>query len=263
MEKKKCSRCGKEKEISEFILWKDKYKGPCKECKKEYLKNYYLRNKEKANKTSKEYYKENKERINCQNKEYWHKNKEQLKLKRKEYIKNHLEELKVKDKEYYKKNKNIISEKNKQYYLENKEEIIERNSKYFLKNRVEIMKKRNIRNKERRKTDNIYRLKCQVREMIKDSFKRKNEIKNKHAEQILGCKIDFFINYLLQTYKNNYGYEWNGVELVHIDHIIPLATAHTEEEIIKLCHYSNLQLLKAKDNLKKGTKLNYLKSKGE
>ena len=29
------------------------------------------------------------------------------------------------------------------------------------------------------------------------------------------------------------------------------------EEVIKLCHYTNLQLLKAEDNLHKGAKLDY------
>ena len=62
------------------------------------------------------------------------------------------------------------------------------------------------------------------------------------------------MEHLLQTFKSNYGYEWDKVEPVHIDHIIPLATAKTEEDIIKLCHYTNLQLLKAKDNLRKNAK---------
>lgn len=44
---------------------------------------------------------------------------------------------------------------------------------------------------------------------------------------------------------------------VNIDHIIPLATAKNEEDVMKLCHYSNLQLLKAKDNIEKGAKLNW------
>ena len=44
---------------------------------------------------------------------------------------------------------------------------------------------------------------------------------------------------------------------MHIDHIIPLCTVNTKEEIIKLCHYSNLQLLKAKDNLEKKDKLEW------
>lgn len=70
--------------------------------------------------------------------------------------------------------------------------------------------------------------------------------------------MDKFNEHLLKTYKNNYGEEWDGVEKVHIDHIVPLATANTEEEVIKLCHWTNLQLLKEKDNLYKRDKLNYI-----
>ena len=62
---------------------------------------------------------------------------------------------------------------------------------------------------------------------------------------------------MLQTYKNNYGYDWDGKEKIHIDHIIPLSTAKSEEDIIKLCHYTNLQLLKVKDNLEKSNRLDY------
>ena len=69
--------------------------------------------------------------------------------------------------------------------------------------------------------------------------------------------MEFFAEYLLQTFKNNYGYEWNKVARVHIDHTTPLATATTEEEVSKLCHYTNLQLLKAEDNLNKKDKLDW------
>jgi hypothetical protein len=48
---------------------------------------------------------------------------------------------------------------------------------------------------------------------------------------------------------DNYGYYgW------HIDHIIPLSSAKTKEEIYKLCHFKNLQPLWWTDNLSKGKK---------
>ena len=47
---------------------------------------------------------------------------------------------------------------------------------------------------------------------------------------------------------------------IHIDHIIPLDSAKIEEDIYRLCHYTNLQPLWAEDNLSKGCKLNWAKN---
>lgn len=164
----------------------------------------------------------------------------------------------LRQKEWYKKNKNKILINRKEYRQNNKEKIIELKIKSKEKNNIT----RNKYLKERFAKDYIFKLKHQTRKMILRSFNRKNEIKTQKSEKILGCSIDFFIKYLLKTYKNNYGIEWDGNEKVHIDHIIPLANANTEEEVMQLCRYSNLQLLKAKDNLQKGSKLDF-KLKGE
>jgi len=43
-------------------------------------------------------------------------------------------------------------------------------------------------------------------------------------------------------YNGNFEYGWD------VDHIIPLSSAKTEEEIIRLNHYSNLQPLCSKIN---------------
>lgn len=48
---------------------------------------------------------------------------------------------------------------------------------------------------------------------------------------------------------------WENRGEWHIDHIIPLASASTEEELLALCHYTNLQPLWAFDNLSKGAKI--------
>ena len=105
--------------------------------------------------------------------------------------------------------------------------------------------------------DDIYRFKQQIRTVIRSSFTRKGYSKKSHTYEIIGIDFDKFGAHLLKTYKDIYGMEWDGIEKVHIDHIIPLATAKTEEDVIKLCHYTNLQLLKGEDNLSKGDKLDW------
>ena len=90
---------------------------------------------------------------------------------------------------------------------------------------------------------------------MKESFRRGNNQYKKSAksETILGCTILEFRNYIESKFTegmslNNHG-EW------HLDHIIPLASATTEEDIIRLNHYTNFQPLWAKDNLIKGCKI--------
>ena len=46
-----------------------------------------------------------------------------------------------------------------------------------------------------------------------------------------------------------------GLHGWHIDHIIPISSAKTEEELYKLFYYTNLQPLWAIDNIKKGNKI--------
>jgi hypothetical protein len=161
-------------------------------------------------------------------------------------------------KRYKELNKNILSIKNKEYRERNKEKIKnwkEENKSYFKKYRQENKDKvRNYMNKRNRE-EPIFRFKNNVRRLILHSFKRgkKNFKKTDKTEQILGCTIDFFMNYIsLQFEKrmdfNNHG-KW------HIDHIIPLSTAKTKDDVIRLNHYTNLRPLWAKENISKGNKI--------
>ena len=48
---------------------------------------------------------------------------------------------------------------------------------------------------------------------------------------------------------------WENQGKWHIDHIIPLSSAANEEELYKLCHFTNLQPMWATDNIRKGSKI--------
>ena len=67
--------------------------------------------------------------------------------------------------------------------------------------------------------------------------------KNKKSEEILGMT--------LKEFQQKIGVKKKGV---HLDHIIPLSWANSEEEIYCLNHYSNFQLLDAFENRSKSNR---------
>ena len=251
---KKCSKCKVEKPFEEFVKEKNGKNGlrsNCKQCDKERHKKWCEENKE--------YYKkwreENKEKIN----EWYQKNKNILKEKNSEYKKKYYKENSEKINEYIKKyqkeNKEKINEYNKIWCKQNKEKIKEKNKKYRQENKEKINEYKRKYQKEKNKIDSIYKFRGNVRTLIRGSFKRGTNQFRKDAttETILGCTIEEFINYIQSKFTKGMTLENHGEW--HLDHIIPLASATTEEEIIKLNHYTNFQPLWAEENLSKGDRI--------
>ena len=103
----------------------------------------------------------------------------------------------------------------------------------------------------------LFALTERVRHLIHISISKKGYTKKSKTQEIVGCTFEQLKEHLENTWYNNYGTPYNG-EPVHIDHIIPLSSAKNEEDVIKLCHYTNLQYLKPEDNMKKHDKLDYV-----
>jgi len=82
----------------------------------------------------------------------------------------------------------------------------------------------------------------------KESFTKKNKTFN-----IVGCSPLQLKEHLEKQFVD--GMTWENRSEWHIDHIVPLSSAKTEEELYKLFHYTNLQPLWAIDNIKKGNKI--------
>jgi hypothetical protein len=256
---KTCIKCKVEKELSEFAKKKDTKDGlryNCKSCYRE----YYQANKEKISKQKKEYYQankekiskyrqDNKENINKQHKKYYQDNKENFK----KYYQANKEKISKQKKEYRQANKEKIKEKSKEYYQDNKESINKRKKEYYQVNKENINHKQNEYTKERRKNDHLYKMRCNLRTRSTQAFKKKCYYKNNKTQEMLG--VDWKIAKAHIERQFTKGMNWNNYGEWHIDHIIPLASANTKEELKKLCHYTNLQPLWAKDNLIKSNKI--------
>ena len=256
IETKICNKCGIEKSIQEFEFRTDtgKYRNTCKECRKHYLKKWHEENKDHVQ----QYLEEKKELIKARSREYYLNNQEHLKEYSKTFRQEHKDYYTGYNKQYKIDHKEKISDYNKQYNEKNNESIKQYKKEYHKANRPKENEYAKVHNKQRRENDPLYKMKVQLRHLIYHSLERKGYSKKCNTYKIIGADYNTFYNHLLDTFKSNYGYEWDGHEPVHIDHIIPLVTATTEQETIALCNYKNLQLLKAKDNLDKSDKLDYI-----
>jgi hypothetical protein len=104
------------------------------------------------------------------------------------------------------------------------------------------------------KKDSLFRLANIMRSRTRLFFKSKNIKKKNDTFEIVGCTPEYLMEYIEKKFTDGMSWEIFGSH-IHIDHIIPLSSAKTEEEIYKLCHYTNLQPLWAEDNLKKSNKI--------
>jgi hypothetical protein len=88
-----------------------------------------------------------------------------------------------------------------------------------------------------------------------DALKAKGIRKTTHAKDLFGCDVVFLKKYLETTFKP--GMNWKLGGKIHIDHIIPCDSFDIKnpEELKKCFHYTNLQMLWAVDNIKKGNKI--------
>jgi hypothetical protein len=225
---KQCKKCEELKNITEFQKksgMKDGHSNSCKSCTKIYNNSYYKNNYS--------YFEEKRDEWNKENREY-----------RNECARNN-----------YHNNKEYYSSKSKEYRSNNREKLLENKREWDKKRSID--EKRKYRNKyalKKKKEDSVYNLKCLMRSYVSSTLKSKGYKKKLKTIEILGCSFNDFKIYLeskfepWMTWENkglyngeiNYGWD--------IDHIIPLSKAKTEDDVIKLNHYTNLQPLCSKLN---------------
>jgi hypothetical protein len=162
----------------------------------------------------------------------------------------------------YRKANPEVNKTNTKKYRENNHDTVKKSSKKYKDNNQDKIKtyrenyktRRNQLEQEKRKTDPLYKLKGTIRSGMLKAFKRINNKKNNKTELILGCSFEEFKKHIESQFENwmNWGNHglYNGCENYgwDIDHITPISTAVTEEDVIRLSHHTNLRPLCSKVN---------------
>lgn len=173
-------------------------------------------------------------------------NKERLADYQRQYRKDNPDINKIALKLYRERHPDRAKESTKKYKANNQDKVKTASIAYKArKNELEKIKKA---------TDPVYNLKCSVRISILKTFDRINARKNNKTVEIIGCSYEFLKEHIESKfepwmtwdnkglYNGELNYGWD------VDHIIPLDTAVTEDDVIRLNHYTNLQPLCSKIN---------------
>ena len=159
--------------------------------------------------------------------------------------------------EFVKNNHQRVMDSKRQYRKDNQEQVRRYKKEYYHKNKDSILKY----NKEYKKgyhqrrllTDTVYKMKYIVRNLIRCSLWKRGYTKKSRTYKILGLQYRDFKLYMERQFVE--GMSWDNHGKWHIDHIIPIASAQSEDDVLRLNHYTNLQPLWAADNLSKGSKI--------
>jgi hypothetical protein len=173
--------------------------------------------------------------VNTRNKEWNKNNPEKTKENNKKFRQNNPEY----SKKWY--NNNV------EYYQERKETYSEQYKEYY-KSYMKYLRQ-----------DPLKRLKHNIKSNIITRLKKANFKKSKTSLEIVGLENwNMLKEHIEKQWEDGMSWDNHGLgpnnTTWHIDHIIPLSSATTEEEVYKLNHYTNLRPMWGSDNIRKGNK---------
>lgn len=233
METKLCSGCKLIKDINEFHKNKSKKDGlqdHCKICRN----SKSQQNKEKRKEYRKEWYLKNLDKVKSLSNLRYHLNKDDINEKKKEI---------------YRKDKSVrlkAKEQQRKYYDNNKE--------LFFKNaKIWAELNRDRRNEISKKHYNEYKELMICRRLIKRTLKYLGTEKELRTIELLGYS-PFQLKESIES-KFVDGMSWDNYGEWHVDHIKPISSFDKTEIPKVINSLDNLQPLWAFDNLSKGSKI--------
>ena len=244
-----CKKCEITKPLNDFNKrGENNYHYVCRECRSQIVKNRAKDGRYKEYRL--EYNRKRKESRKSVRLIKEQKKQEELELLKikKETIR--MEKLKISEekKEEKKMEKFRISEDKRLEKIRIREEYLN-SDEYKEKKRLRSMNKFN----RRMENDPIFKFKKLIRNNIRNSFGRGGFSKTSKTREILGADWDIVQKHFESLFKE--GMTWDNQGEWVFDHKIPLSICKTEEEVIRLNHYTNLQPLWLEENAFKSDKI--------
>lgn len=168
-------------------------------------------------------------------------------------------------KNYHKKHREKLIADMKQYKIDHKKEIQSYNKKYREENSEKIKHQTKLYRELhpekvkiwKRRYKEKYRIFESLRERIRGLLRNQNVKKRYKTLELVGCDLKTLKNHLENKFVDGMSWENYGRYGWHIDHIIPCSSFDMRdvENQKKCCHYTNLQPLWWRDNIKKGNRI--------
>lgn len=220
-----------------------------------YCRAYHAANREKILARQKKYREQNRERMRSASREWNRKNRERVKATTKAWAESNKDRVSELNRNFHQQNKNAIRERKRLWRKENASKVRKQKRLWVEANREHVRKTSNRRCSERRIADPVFDLVCRVRGRICEVIRKSLARKQSRTIALLGCTGDELKSWIESKFTA--GMSWGNRQEWHVDHIIPLAKFDLSDpdQQASAFHYTNLQPLWAKDNLRKSDKV--------
>lgn len=252
---KVCTKCLTEQDKTEFYKRTKSEDGlcyVCKTCQKKQHKERYEANKEAVCARTTAHYYENKEKYSQYARVRYEENKEEIRLRHKENYENNRESILERQKKYKEANPELVREQSRNWRLRNLERAIQNSRQYYENNKEKVLERTAKYSRRRYASDPLYALIQNIRSRIFESLRTVNTRKSKGSNEYIGCTWQELAVHIERQFSQ--GMNWDNKGEWHVDHIIPLASAKTADDLEHLLHFTNLRPLWGKDNMEKSGK---------
>lgn len=249
---KTCSKCHIAKDISFFSVQRDKKDGLCSQCRQCRKEQAALKKTERSARDVL-YRQRNAEVIRLKDRARYARDREKILEQKRSYTARTSEEKRKYNADYREKNKEAIAAKQQEYHAKNRKNRLAQHKEYVDKNKTKIQKQNQEWKNAKYANDELYAFQYRIKNLVKAAFRNKGYTRKSRIQVILGCTYAEFILHIENLFVE--GMSWANRCDWHIDHIVPLASAKTESDLIALNHHTNLSPLWAADNLCKGAKM--------